>query len=97
MKSLDFSRYALISCVAVAMLAACGGSQPPIGAPGAIAQASAFAAHAERGKSWMRPEAKSEDLLYVFTNSSAIYVFSYPKGKLVGNLTGFFRDLRRVR
>ncbi|HXB82893.1 MAG TPA: hypothetical protein VNU22_06035 [Candidatus Acidoferrum sp.] len=34
MRSLDFSRYALSSCVAVAMLAGCGGSQPPIGAPG---------------------------------------------------------------
>jgi hypothetical protein len=36
MKSLDFSRYALSSCVAVAMLAGCGESQPPIGAPGAM-------------------------------------------------------------
>jgi subtilase family serine protease len=33
MRSLDFSRYALTSCVAAAMLAACGGSRPPIGAP----------------------------------------------------------------
>ena len=30
-----FTRYAL-SCVAAAMLAGCGGSQPPIGAPGAM-------------------------------------------------------------
>jgi hypothetical protein len=36
MKSLDFSRYALSSCVAAAMLAGCGGSQPPIGAPGLL-------------------------------------------------------------
>ena len=36
MKSLDFGRYALCICTAVAMLAACGGSQPPIGAPGAM-------------------------------------------------------------
>ena len=32
------SHYALCSCVAAAMLAACGGSQPPIGAPGAMPQ-----------------------------------------------------------
>jgi hypothetical protein len=38
MKSLDFGRYALSSCVALAMLAGCGGSQPPIGAPGAVPQ-----------------------------------------------------------
>jgi len=38
MKSLDFSRWALCMCVAVAMLTACGGPQPPIGAPGAMPQ-----------------------------------------------------------
>ena len=32
MKSLDFGRCALICCATVAMLAGCGGSQPPIGA-----------------------------------------------------------------
>jgi hypothetical protein len=43
-------------CVAAAVpLAGCGGSQPPIGAPGAMAQTSAIATHAERGKSWMVP------------------------------------------
>jgi len=38
MKRSAFSRYALGSCVAAAMLAGCGGSQPPIGAPGAVPQ-----------------------------------------------------------
>ncbi|MGA7201590.1 MAG: hypothetical protein WBX26_07160 [Candidatus Cybelea sp.] len=54
MKSLDFGRYALTSCVAAAMLAACGGSQPPIGAPGAMPQTLAIATHAGHGKSWMQ-------------------------------------------
>ncbi len=36
MKSLDFSRYALSMGVAAALLASCGGSQPPIGAPRAM-------------------------------------------------------------
>jgi hypothetical protein len=35
MESLGLSRYALSSCVVAAVLAACGGSQPPIAAPGA--------------------------------------------------------------
>jgi hypothetical protein len=52
MKLSDFSRYALTSCAA-ALLAGCGGSQPPIGAPGAMPQTSALTMHAERGKSWM--------------------------------------------
>ena len=42
---------------AAALLAACGGSQPPIGAPGAIPQSPAIAQHATRGKSWMLPGA----------------------------------------
>ncbi len=48
MRISDFSRNALTSCVAAAMLAAtlagCGGSQPPIGMPGAIPQSSALQA-----------------------------------------------------
>ncbi len=77
--------------VAAAMLAGCAVPQPP----GAIPHTAA-AAHAERGKSWMLPEAKREDLLYV-TNSGrgshgsggSVSVFSYPKGTLVGQLTAF--------
>jgi len=47
------------------MLAACGGSQTPIGAPGAMPQSRAIATHAQHGGSWMLPEAKGRDLLYV--------------------------------
>jgi len=36
MRVSGFGRCALTSCVAVALLAGCGGSQPPIGAPGAM-------------------------------------------------------------
>jgi phospholipase C len=50
-----FVQYALTNCIAAAMLAGCGGSQPPIGAPGAMQQTFASAAHAERGTSWMVP------------------------------------------
>ena len=48
MRSLGLGRYALSICAAAAMLAGCGGSQPPIGAPGAMPQsfpASAIDAH----------------------------------------------------
>jgi len=38
MRALDVGRYALSSCAAAALLAGCGGSQPPIGAPGALPQ-----------------------------------------------------------
>jgi len=53
------------SCVTMALLAGCGGSQPPIGAPGAVPQSRAVATHVDRGGSWMQEEAKGEYLLYV--------------------------------
>jgi hypothetical protein len=83
MKSLDFSRYVLGCYMTAAMLAGCGGSQPPNTIPAAqgIERDSATG-------SWMLPEAKSEDLLYV-TNYSYISVYSYPQDKLVGILNGF--------
>jgi hypothetical protein len=40
---------------AMAMLAGCGGSQPPIGASGAIPQNRAVTTRAERGGSWVPP------------------------------------------
>ena len=92
MKSLDFRRYALTSCVAATMLQGCGGSQPPVGAPGAMQQASAIATHADRGGSWMLPEAQTQDLLYV-TDYTYVKVFTYPQLKRAGTLTGFGSDV----
>ena len=85
MKSLGLSQYAPCGCLSAALLAACGGSQPPIGAPGAIPQSHVATGLADRSGSWMLPEAKSEDLLYVATGDN-VYVLSYPRGKLVGSL-----------
>ena len=91
MRTLDSDRYGFGICVAVVMLSGCGGS-PPIGAPGTMPQSAAIAAHADFGESWMLPEAKSEDLLYIsndkaFSGFGDILVFSYPEGQLVGTLT----------
>ncbi len=52
MKALALSIYAL-TYAAAALLAGCGGSQPPIGAPGAMPQTRAIATHAERSGSWL--------------------------------------------
>jgi hypothetical protein len=81
--------YALSSCVAAAMLAGCGGSQPPIGAPGAMPQTSGIATQADGGKSWTLPEALSDDLLYI-ANSTTVTVYSYPQGRLEGTLRHFY-------
>jgi hypothetical protein len=69
----NLARFAL-TISAAALFAGCGGSQPPIGALGAMPQSRAIATHADRGGSWMLPEAKSEDLLYV-TGDGESYVF----------------------
>ncbi|MGA8474394.1 MAG: hypothetical protein WB681_04945 [Candidatus Cybelea sp.] len=45
MKGLSLGRYALCSCVAAAMLAGCGESQPPSVVP----QSPAIATHAAQG------------------------------------------------
>lgn len=45
---------------------------------------------ARGGRSWMLPEARREDLLYADSSGGSvhdIYVFSYPKGKLVGTIS----------
>ena len=42
MRTRIFSRHALTSCTAAALLAGCGAPQPPIGTPGAMPQASAI-------------------------------------------------------
>jgi len=87
MTSLDSGRFALSVGVAVAMLAGCGGSQPPIGAPGAMPQSRAIATHAERGGSWMLPEAKGEDLLYAANaNAGTVTVYKYKTRTLVGTI-----------
>ena len=77
MKSFSLGKYALSGGVAVALLAGCGGSQPPIGATGTMSQTSPFATHAEHGTSWMLPEAKSENLLYVADYGGGVIVYSY--------------------
>ncbi len=73
----------------LALLAGCGGSQPPIGAPGAVPETSTLTTRAERGTSWMLPEAKSENLLYVADYGSGVLIYSYRPAriKLVGYLS----------
>jgi WD40 repeat protein len=70
------------------MLAGCGGSQLPIGAAGAMPRTSAIVKYAG-GRSWMLPEATSENLLYIANDNGTVTVYSYPQGKMVGILLGF--------
>jgi hypothetical protein len=78
--------------VAGMMLANCSGAAPqPQSAlmPSAGAQGGA---RQERGRSWVLPEAKSEDLLYISDLiGQVVDIYTYGHGyKLVGTLSGFF-------
>ncbi len=87
MKSYSLGTYALGGGLGIALLVGCGGSQTGAVPQGAAAQA---LGHRESGKSWMKPEAKNSDLLYVGSPSADdVYVYSYPGGTLVGTITGF--------
>lgn len=69
MRTSGFGRCALTSCVAVALLSGCGGSQPPFGALGAMPQ----------GVTESTQDAHSGPLLYV-SNDGARDVEVYPAG-----------------
>ena len=82
--------YVLAACLAL-LLPACNSE---LAAPHTIPSTGGGDAvvHLERfrpGASWVLPEARSENLLYVSGNSGYVYILSFPKGKLVGTLTGF--------
>jgi hypothetical protein len=90
MRILELSSSVLSFCVMATMLSSCGGAQSSIVAPGSTPQSRAIATHAGSGRSWMPPEAKKIDLLYISNlGRDHVSVFSYPKGKLEGTLRGF--------
>jgi hypothetical protein len=75
----------LCGCFAAVLLAGCGGSQPPIGAQGAIVQG--HSANTE-GKSRILPASSSDSLVYVVTHGSAeVRVYSYPELTTAETLT----------
>jgi hypothetical protein len=70
------------------MLAGCGVSSlsnPPTSV-GTVRQAEG---HQPPLRSWMDPGASAQDLLYVNDGNENVYVYAYPRGHLVGTLTGF--------
>jgi hypothetical protein len=89
MRTRRFYRYTLTSCVAAALLAGCGGSQPSFGTPGVGTESTGTAKHAGPGR-----KTRSGELLYVFQESSGsgkVYVITFPQGTVIG--TGTFAYL----
>jgi hypothetical protein len=84
MKCMKFE-YAPFGTIVAAFLAACGGSQPPIGAPAPIQQDFAITSHDQRDGSWILPEAHKGNLLYAsaFDGTDTL---TYPRAKFVRTL-----------
>jgi hypothetical protein len=88
MRSFAPSRVAVSIAVVTALLAGCGPAATP-SAPGAMPQIRAIARPGDRGRSWMRPEAKNvKRLLYLSDGGEDVYVYDYANGRQVGELTG---------
>jgi hypothetical protein len=82
MRTVGISRHAASISAVAALLAGCGGSQRPIGLPGAMPQSRTIAQHAKKSM--------SGELLYAAEmEGSDVLVFSYPQGSLVQTLAGF--------
>jgi DNA-binding beta-propeller fold protein YncE len=69
-------RFALCSFASSLFLSACAASQPQIPPPTA------------HPAGWILREAAREPLLYVTDQDQAVYILSYPEGKMVGTLSG---------
>lgn len=85
--------FVLTTVCAFASLCGCGNA---ISYSPAMPSAAATATEDTREGSWVTPDAKATDLLYVAadvkhgsTYSNVVLVYSYPSGKHVGTLTGF--------
>jgi hypothetical protein len=78
----------MLGIVAMATFAGCGA--PQTSTTPFVPQNAPVAQNSNLARSWMMPEAKSKDLLYV-ANVYTITVYSYPQGKLVGTLKDFYK------
>jgi hypothetical protein len=94
-----FGRCALGGTLA-AILAGCAAPPSAVAPPSTVTPMDALriatrAPHPDRAPSWMAPEASHQNLLYLSdVGTDDVYVYSYPKGTLVGTLTGFANPLR---
>ncbi len=88
MKSTDLIASLPTLCAASLLLAGCGGTLNQI-TPSHASYGGSAVVPAEGKASWMAPESRAVSLLYVSEpESGRVDVFSYPKGKPVGALTG---------
>jgi hypothetical protein len=77
------------SAIVIAFLAACGNPSLPTSAIPTINNQSRTIIQPSRVSTWMNGDAVAADLLYLTESAGGtVYVYSYPGGKLEGQLTG---------
>jgi hypothetical protein len=81
-------RVALVACALAGILSDCSGASV---APSSSLSNAISAVPKMTGRSWADPTAKDRDLVYV-SAQSAVDVYTYPGGNLVGSLSGAFVD-----
>lgn len=82
MNRASFGPFVFAFCLGAFLLPGCGATLAPNGPPAPRADSTK--------SSWMAAESTGQDLLYVSDlGANAVDVFSYPKGALIGELTGF--------
>jgi hypothetical protein len=83
--------YQLALGVLAGLFAGCAGAGPAL-QPSITPPNGRLVSHAAAGKSWILPEAKNDDLLYISDlEAQVVDIYTYQHGhKLVGELTGFF-------
>jgi hypothetical protein len=88
---LSLARHGLLVGAGLLILAGCnGGSLPSSTATNAAPMAGGASFRPDRQRTWMAPDAKEKQLLYVSdAEADDVDVYSYPGGKLKGQLTGF--------
>jgi hypothetical protein len=80
----------LACCAFLAVLGGCGAAPAFPTPPQPVDSAQAIVVHRDLRRSWMASDARKTDLLYVSdVGTGDVDVYSYPKGKLEGTLTGF--------
>jgi WD40 repeat protein len=84
-------RFAFAIFVLGGFLAGCSGAGPSL-QPAVAPPNARVPAHRLAGASWVLPQAKGQDLLYISDiDAQAVFIYTYGHGyKLVGELTGFF-------
>jgi hypothetical protein len=88
--TLSLARYGSLAGAGLLLLAACSGSFPSLTPTNAAPAAGGVSLRSDRQRTWMAPDARKKQLLYVSdAEADDVDVYSYPEGKLKGQLTGF--------